>query len=190
MFQIARDLGLEHKSGSMVFPLGITRLDLLERHLALELGIPRHPDLAYSPACMRPNQLKARSHGGPVRISRATHLWHPLRVWVCGEGRAAIAPERRVQRRPQRIVDNLGQHILSQLSGIPRIHTPPEVVVMHLEVSRSQTFQGMDMVVIEGGCLLQQFSQWLLPILRPRLQGRGKTGTGNGIRQKREHGNE
>ena len=58
MLEIARDLRLEHEPRSMVLPFGEPGLDLLERHVALQLTVARHPDLADSPLGMRPDQLK------------------------------------------------------------------------------------------------------------------------------------
>ncbi len=65
MFQVARDLRLEQEPGSLVFPLGVLRLDDLERHLALELAVPRQPDLADSTASVLPDELKPFSRARP-----------------------------------------------------------------------------------------------------------------------------
>jgi hypothetical protein len=46
MFELAGDLGLQHEPGATVRIIGLSGLNFLEGHLAIQLGIHRHRDLS------------------------------------------------------------------------------------------------------------------------------------------------
>ena len=66
------------------------------------------------------------------------------------KGSVVSAAERRAQGCPQRIVVDLGQHILSELEGVPCIETLAKVVLVGLQVSRGQAFERTDALLVEA----------------------------------------
>ena len=65
MFQPAGDLGLEHETRAAGGVVGVVVEDLLERDLAVELGVERHEDRAQAPSSVRPQDAE------PLAVIRA-----------------------------------------------------------------------------------------------------------------------
>ena len=66
MFQTAGDLRLAHKAGTTFGVICVPRLDLFQRHLAVQLAVAGHEDLAQPPAGMGPQNLETRPVGRDV----------------------------------------------------------------------------------------------------------------------------
>ena len=63
MLEPAGDLGLQQEPRAAVGVVGALGLDLLQRHLALELGVERDRDLADAPLGMRPEDAEPHALG-------------------------------------------------------------------------------------------------------------------------------
>jgi len=64
MLQPARDFRFAHKARPALRMMGVPRLDLFQRHLAVQLAVPGHEDFAQPAAGVRPQNLKPRPIGG------------------------------------------------------------------------------------------------------------------------------
>ena len=111
MLEPAGDLGLEQEAGpagGVVGPLG---LELLQRHLAVQLGVERHGDLAQAPPGVRPEDREPRAGGRrlpgiregrlPIGLSRGRRRTGRGRAWRRARDRPA-ASARRGGRRARR----------------------------------------------------------------------------------------
>ena len=68
MLEIARDLRLEHKPGSLAFTLGKLGLNLLDGHVTLEFSVPCQPYLSDSSPRMLADQPEA------ARLAPGSHF--------------------------------------------------------------------------------------------------------------------
>ena len=59
----AGDLGFDQKLGTALLVVGTVRLDLLERHLAMQFGVFRNVNFAQSPFGVRPQDAEVRAAG-------------------------------------------------------------------------------------------------------------------------------
>ena len=76
MFEAAGDLGFEQKPGSTGLVVGVAIEDLLERHLAIQLGIERDEHRPEA-ACVR--VVAARGSARPARLRRPGK-WVPATI--------------------------------------------------------------------------------------------------------------
>ena len=118
MLQVARDLGLDQEPRALFLAIGEPGQDHLQGHLALELAIPGHPDLADPAACMGPDRHEAvprresrwprragRRYRVP-RLRRRLRLRGPLR-----RRRSPGRPGSSSPACPQGVVAHLRQHL-------------------------------------------------------------------------------
>ena len=177
MLQVAGDLRLQDEPRPLVGPLGESVLDHLQRHLPLQLAVPRHPDLPDPSLCMRPDRPEAFADGrrtGHPRVGRRP-----------APGKAIVSPtpsvlpirrERRVQadrhpeRRPQGRFADLRQDLLGQPLGIPRIQAGTDIVLMAGEVGFGQAMEGLEAIAIDGAVAEQELGEAQVPVPGPVLR--------------------
>ena len=93
MLEPAGDLGLEQEPRAAVGVVGAFGLDLLQGHLALQLGVERDRDLADPPLSVRAKDAKPHPRG--CGIAQKTFSLRRLAVYVLGRD-AEIVGDKRV----------------------------------------------------------------------------------------------
>ena len=175
---------------------GVARLNLLDGDVALQLGITRQPDLPDSALGMRADQLKplVLRAGGSLRtqerLKRESQVLLAVHLLVHRNGR--LAPRTSCSPASSRIpVVHLGQHVVGERfehpapagSGEDRLDASsdgPPPGTRALETARHRG----------PVAALSASASGSLATSGPGLQYRGKTRTGNGVRQHRQHGDQ
>ena len=128
VLQLPGDLGLQDEPRALVLPPREPVLDDLQRHLALQLAVPRHPDLPDPSLGVQPDRLEPLDSRRRRRFPRAVRgptghrdrLAEPV-VRHRPRGQGLTRADRHPERRRQGRVADLRQDLLRQTHGIPCI---------------------------------------------------------------------
>ena len=109
MLQAAGDLGLDDEPGPAVGVVGVVRLDLLERDLAVELGVLGDEDLAHPAPGMGPEDAEPAVEPGVGRQEARQEPVNPVLDLVAQLGGQRPALDQEVADRPRRVGLAAGQ---------------------------------------------------------------------------------
>ncbi len=163
VLQPAGDLGLEHEAGAAGWVVGVLLEDLLERHLAVQLGVQGDEDGAQAAAGVRPQDSEplAVAGGLPDRIACCA-----VGVIALGRGGGDLG-----EGTAEVGVVNPGQALAGGAPGGEGGQALPHIAAVHLQV---QTDHGLDagaLVRVEVAAGGEMVGQRPVLVERPGLEG-------------------
>ncbi len=165
VFQAAGDLGLDQEPLAAGRVVGVVVEDLLERHLAVQLGVQGHEHRPQSAAGMRPEDAEPLAVAG----GRADGVrCRAVRVAIVGRAvRRGDVAERRLDLRVADPRQALSRRIAGRNRGEALLH----VAAMGFQVNRSQRFQQRPLGGGEVASGFQVVGQAPGLLERPGLEG-------------------
>ncbi len=155
VFEPPRDLGLQQEPLAAGRVVGVVVEDLLECHLAIQLGVQGHEDRPQPAASMRPEHAEPLAVAGGCADGDAAGA---VGIVVLDAGRGMSGGDV-VERRLDVGVADPGQALLRRPAGRDRGQAPSHVVVVALEVPRQQRLDCRSVVRVQVAAYLQVVGQ-------------------------------
>ena len=155
VFESTGDLGLDQEPLATGRVVGVVVEDLLECHLAIELGVQRHEDRPQPAAGMRPEHAEPLAVAGGCADGNAAGA---VGIVVLGAGRAMFGGDL-VERRLDVGVADPGQARLRRLAGRDRGQAFSHVAAVALEVARHHRLDRRAVVRVQVAACLQVVGQ-------------------------------
>ena len=165
MLQPAGDLRFQHEARPALRVIGMPVLDFLQRHLAVQLLIERHGDLAQPALGVRPQDAETQAAGG--RLAHRRRRVGPVRVLISLARRGDVN-----QARLHVGVGDALQVILGGAQRTDRGQALLRIVTVLLEVFLDQRLQQGVVRRRRGRLVAQYLAERLALLEHPGIHGR------------------